>query len=429
MAQSAAILVDPKLHRSLSKPGSEKTESYRKAVEPLARFQAAHPEITFVYTLIQRDREIYFVLDPTPAGKANAEGVELKSYPMDPFETAPPDARMALRSQTAIASREPTTDSWGTFLSAFAPLRDERGEIYGVIGVDMEASTYLSRYADIDKNERILFTLAALASFVAAMIALTVTLGSRRTEEDREAALDGVVGLREAQAAVINARKGRDVFIASLIADFMSPLSSLAQTANRLITETEDPFMRSQICVMISQTEHVRDLLQEARDLALLEASEATFPRTPVNPALELNFALSQAVSQRRFQGRRLNLEAAPELSTMAKLPLDRLRQMLSTMIDAVATGTNGDVLISGTAENRSGVVWMTVEVSGSRFGWNPPENKTPEEALEHSMQGVIARRVAQMLGGTIHVENTAAQLIWRLQLPLPPSNLWVSAA
>jgi signal transduction histidine kinase len=429
LAQSAALLVDPKPHRALSKPGAESTETYRKAIEPLSRFQAAHSEVAFVYTLIHRERGIFFVLDPTPPGRANADGVELKSYPMDPYDDAPADARMALRSQTAIASREPTSDAWGTFLSGFAPLRDEKGEIYGVIGVDMEASAYLARYADIDRNEQILFTLAFVASFVAAMISLTGSLGSRRNGSELDEALDSVVGLREAQAAVINARKGRDVFIASLIADFMMPLSSLAQTGNRLITETDDPFLQSQINVMIGQTEHLRDLLKEARDLAHLEASEAAFPRSPVNPALELNFALSQAVGQRKFQGRRLNLETAPELSTMARLPLDRLRQMLSTMIEAVAAGTNGDVLISGISENRSGVVWMTVEVSGSRFGWNPVEAKSPEDGLEHAMQGVIARRVAQMLGGTIHVENTAAQLIWRLQLPLPPSNLWVSAA
>ncbi|MDW8107547.1 MAG: response regulator, partial [Armatimonadota bacterium] len=44
---------------------------------------------------------------------------------------------------------EVTTDRWGTFVSAYAPLRDADGKVIGALGIDVEADEYLAETAAI----------------------------------------------------------------------------------------------------------------------------------------------------------------------------------------------------------------------------------------------------------------------------------------
>lgn len=41
---------------------------------------------------------------------------------------------------TACTDPEPTTDKWGSYFSAYAPIKNSAGEIVGIVGVDCEVS-------------------------------------------------------------------------------------------------------------------------------------------------------------------------------------------------------------------------------------------------------------------------------------------------
>ncbi len=144
LALTASLLVDAEAQLQL-KPGDEETPLYQELIAPLAKFQELNPKVRYVYTYIVRDGNIYFVLDPTPPGDHDNDGVEDKSYIGDLYE-APPIIKEHMLIPI-IEGRTVTTptvsDQWGTFVCAYAPLYSKKGEIIGALGVDVTLDTYL----------------------------------------------------------------------------------------------------------------------------------------------------------------------------------------------------------------------------------------------------------------------------------------------
>jgi signal transduction histidine kinase/ActR/RegA family two-component response regulator len=148
-ALAAATTVDPELHQTF-KPGEENTEKYRRAIEPLAKIQATNPQIKFIYTFVRKDGKIYFVLDATPPGDNDGDGVEDKSYIGAEYPEAETEMHAVFTAEapqkTAI-----TPSPWGDCVSAYAPLRDKQGKVVGALGVDITAKDYLAELSIIDR--------------------------------------------------------------------------------------------------------------------------------------------------------------------------------------------------------------------------------------------------------------------------------------
>jgi GAF domain-containing protein len=98
------------------------------------------PDLIYVYVMRKDERGIYFVVD---AGLPGEEGIAA-------FEEVYDDAGPTLVENFDTLDRtllEPDyyTDKFGTFLSAYTPIYSSNGERVGVLGVDISASTILSR--------------------------------------------------------------------------------------------------------------------------------------------------------------------------------------------------------------------------------------------------------------------------------------------
>lgn len=190
LARAAATTIDPDVHRTFHAKSQENSEAYKKAIEPLRKFQDSDPEISYVYTCVQRDGQYYFVLDPTPPGEFTEEGVETKSHIMDPYPEAPDELRSAFKNKLATADTKPYTDRWGTFISGYAPVKDDNGEIVALVGIDLSAEDYLNRMAGIHGafwNGVIVAGLLAILSGLAAGSIQAKSIGIHReaTERDR----------------------------------------------------------------------------------------------------------------------------------------------------------------------------------------------------------------------------------------------------
>ncbi|HNQ22157.1 MAG TPA: ATP-binding protein [Phycisphaerae bacterium] len=148
-AQSVAALVNGDLHRTFTRPEQEWTAEYEQAVDPLRRILDRVPELRFIYTCVLKDGQVHFVLDATPWGDADDDGVEDHSQIMDAYEDADPAMLVALREGRPVATAEPYTDAWGTLMSAYAPFFDSAGRQVGVAAVDITATEYESRLASM----------------------------------------------------------------------------------------------------------------------------------------------------------------------------------------------------------------------------------------------------------------------------------------
>ncbi len=141
--------VDGDLHETLLDPSRQDSAAYEEAVDPLARAVAADSTMAYAYTLVLREGGVYFVLDPTPAGDADGDGVDDKSYIMEAYPDPSPVMLEALKTGKPVVEQEVYSDKWGTFLSGYAPVHDSDGKVVAILGIDITADDYVERLKPI----------------------------------------------------------------------------------------------------------------------------------------------------------------------------------------------------------------------------------------------------------------------------------------
>ncbi len=149
IATVAAANVDGDLHRTFTSRQQNNSRAYAAAVKPLVRVQKASGDIKFIYTCILKQNKVHFILDATPPGDVDGDGVDDKSYIMQSYPEASLPLVTALQTHRVLADAQPYQDQWGTFVSAYAPIYDSRHQFVGVVGVDLTAQGYMARLAAI----------------------------------------------------------------------------------------------------------------------------------------------------------------------------------------------------------------------------------------------------------------------------------------
>ncbi len=147
LAQSAALLVDPDLHRRLAvDPSQHEGPAYQQAVDPLRRLRAALPDARFIYTVVRDGDAVRFVLDAALPGDGDGDGVEDQARLGETYAESDPSMQLAFGDGESIGIASTTDrayrDKWGQFMTGWAPLVDAAGEQFGAIGIDVDASLY-----------------------------------------------------------------------------------------------------------------------------------------------------------------------------------------------------------------------------------------------------------------------------------------------
>lgn len=185
-AKIVATLIDGEQHKTFTDPSQESSPEYQQAIEPLKRAllescdrrletfeqlleKQSGCSLIFIYTVILRNDEIYYILDPWPSGifSPDAPGVEMKSDIMEHYPEATPQMYQALTQRMATTT-DVFHDVWGSFISAYAPFYDSEGEFVGIVGVDMRADTYLKRLEPIKTAAQRTFVCLFFVSYVMA---------------------------------------------------------------------------------------------------------------------------------------------------------------------------------------------------------------------------------------------------------------------
>lgn len=151
VARTLSKFIDGDLHKTFVSRSQEHSDAYREAIAPLEKALEADPTIAFVYTIIYKDGQVHFILDPTPPGDEDGDGVEDKSHIMQPYPEATPEMLIAVKEQKSIVEPHVYTDRWGSFLSGYVPFYDSEGNYVGVLGVDINADEYVARFNPIKR--------------------------------------------------------------------------------------------------------------------------------------------------------------------------------------------------------------------------------------------------------------------------------------
>ena len=103
VANTISKYVDGDLHSSFVSRDQESTDNYLRALEPLKKALDGDL-IAFVYTITLKNGKVHFILDPTPEGDSDGDGVDDKSHIMDEYPEATPEMLQALNEQKAIVT-------------------------------------------------------------------------------------------------------------------------------------------------------------------------------------------------------------------------------------------------------------------------------------------------------------------------------------
>jgi HD-GYP domain-containing protein (c-di-GMP phosphodiesterase class II) len=164
VARTGALLVDPALHAEVEAGRATDTVAYRRLRAALAAVQDANGIGTPIYTLTDFDaaaRRARFMVT------SRGPGAPGEPYPLVPALIGPLDRafREGVAAHTGIYRNQS-----GTWITAFAPVRDGAGRVFAVLDVDYPVDVYLAELARIRRN----FSLGALAAGLVAVVAGTV---------------------------------------------------------------------------------------------------------------------------------------------------------------------------------------------------------------------------------------------------------------
>ena len=125
IAKTCAEMIDGAAFSRLL-PGDEDTADYRTVMDALVLFRD-HSGLQFIYTVTYNEEHIPVIwVDSDPDAPSSIGGT------LNDFR----EAYIALDG-TPAAADEPTSDIWGTHLSAYAPFYHE-GRVAGAVGVDID---------------------------------------------------------------------------------------------------------------------------------------------------------------------------------------------------------------------------------------------------------------------------------------------------
>lgn len=156
--------------------GDEGTEDYNVVLGQLQSF-LLDADVAYIYTMRQEGNDIKFVVDAdTEEGAAIGEEYEAYDKIFDAF------------AGEAAVDDEVTSDEWGSFYSAFAPIFDSNGKVAAIVGVDCSVDSINAKITSMVNVLVVVEILCVLAAFIISMIngqlmAKNVLVINRKMEE------------------------------------------------------------------------------------------------------------------------------------------------------------------------------------------------------------------------------------------------------
>ena len=161
----AATTLDGDTHSKFTAETQPNDPVYIEFIARMEAIRRASSDVRYMYTNSSKNGNIYFVANGAPQDDNDNDGIpDVAPQLMDPYLDAGNALKEALRTNKPTVSKEPYTDIWGTFYSAYAPFKDSKGNVVGTLGMDLELKTLQQRLNPIGiAAQRAAFTSGILA--------------------------------------------------------------------------------------------------------------------------------------------------------------------------------------------------------------------------------------------------------------------------
>lgn len=407
LATGVAATVDAEAHALLTEPWQEKSPIYGKLNRPLRRVLEQTEGVRFAYTLREHEGKIVFVLDGTPEGDADGDGVEDHSFLMDVYEDPDPAALEALRTGEVVTTDRPYTDAWGTFLSAFAPVRLPGGGVDAVVGLDVAVAEYDRRMAAVDRAAAWGVLPGAAMSLLAGAGAWWVSRRSVRHAREIEAH----------RAEAERANRAKSAILANISHELRTPLTAIKGFVEIAEDRLSDGRARVEALTTVRHNaNHLLVLINDLLEMSRIEAGAIVIEPVEVDPREVVRTAVAPLALKAKDKAIALDVVGLETLPRAAVIDPTRVRQILLNLLsNAVKFTDRGRVRLVVSATDEKLV--FAVEDSGpgmdeAQLGqlFQPFSQVGGSAAKRREGTGLglaISQHLAGLMGGRITVAST----------------------
>jgi signal transduction histidine kinase/CheY-like chemotaxis protein len=439
LARATAAQVDGDLLGKLTSPGQQGSPEHLQLLAPLARMHRATHDIYYVYTGVYRNGRIYWVLDG--ANLYRVPGNELAPDPiMTLYELRDAEYEAAFRDGKEYADPAPRPDADGhSYLSAAAPIRDSKGELVGMFGLDMVLDKLEERIASIRKVLYMALAVVTLLSIGAGAVAhylrrfaaaIVAKMRLARAEAERNA------------AAAESANRAKAAFLAMMSHEIRTPMNGMLGVADLLRAKTTDPEQKKLLDILAGSGESLLRIINDILDFSKIEAE-----KLELRPhAFELAGLLAEVDALLSTQARAKDIgfviDAEPALPAAVTGDRQRLSQVLLNLgNNAVKFTDRGEVrLVVRRIQDTQGTSRIEFAVHDTGVGISPeslPRLFTPfgqvADGRAHRVGGtglglVISQKLVRLMGGEITVSSELRNgSTFRFALDLPLAEISAS--
>ncbi len=313
LAELARVFVstlDPQQIAGLSGSDSDLTQAvYLRLKETLTMTRETIDGARFCYLMRQEGERIFFLAD--------SESVDSKDYspPGQLYEDMTKEDMVVFEKKTPVVVG-PEKDSWGTWVTALAPLCAKDGTLVAVFGVDVGAKNWVRMIA-MERLDPILITVlfaCLLLFFSAAWIKNIEFTDQLQAAKEKTEKLN--TQLVEAITRANNLSQQRLELLHLLSHDLKNPFSNISSLVE-LCESGDNPV---EILPIIKQAaSHGIAIIDIAREMQAIESGKKQFSLVPVdfNKALdEATYLLKDKLEEKHI---RIERDLPPQLSVIAE--------------------------------------------------------------------------------------------------------------
>lgn len=289
-AALAATFVDGDALDTVISMGREDIPAWNRIAIPLRRLQALAGDVRFAYVMRLDGDSVRFVVDASPQGDHDRDGVEDHSPIGSSYPWAAPELIQALRDGSRQVDMRLIRDPWGIFLSAYAPVRNSRGTLLGVVGIDLDAREWVRSQVRLREAWLLCLLLIVLSSLAAGvgvflMRRRSLSLREKERDDEHQARIQALRfaqemetriqertrDLRHANQDLQRALRTRETFLATANHELRTPLQSLMTSVEMLdqgLLGALNAAQQRRVSTIRRCGRHLLDLITQVLDLS-----------------------------------------------------------------------------------------------------------------------------------------------------------------